>query len=437
MTDTKTLEKAPAKKTASEKGVNEKPSAANKDATEKPSPTAATKKEKENTKPPAATKKSSAQEAPGQQKHAEEKASKKVSEKAEKPDAQPAKKPASTDINFSRGLAPFLASQNMSLAFTSYQTGRLYLIGHGPENKLALHEAGYSQAMGVTGNAGRLYLGTHTQIVRMENTLAPGSLANKVHDKVYVPRNMQTTGNVDIHEIGIRANGKMVFINTRYSCLCEPSLKHSFKPIWKPDFISKLAPEDRCHLNGLAMVDGEPKYVSAVCRSDVVDGWRDRRHDGGVIIDIETNEIMAEGLSMPHSPRWHNGKLWILNSGSGQLGWINPKDKSFNPVAFFPGFLRGLAFHEGHAIVTLSKPRHGRFEGLELDGKLKDKDADAWCGVQIISLATGNVVQWIRFDGAIEELFDVCVLPGMKNPLTLGPRSKEIQEFITIEQPDW
>ena len=342
-------------------------------------------------------------------------------------------KPAKIDINFSRGLAKFLASNNISIAITSYQTGRLYLMGHSPDGKIALHEAGYSQAMGVAGNAERIYLGTLTQIVRLENVLLPGQIASQKHDKVYVPRNMQTTGDIDIHEIGIRDNGVMVFVNTKYGCLCEPSLTHSFKVIWKPEFISKIAPEDRCHLNGLAMVDGRPKYVTAVCRSDVVDGWRDRRHDGGVIIDIETNEIMVEGLSMPHSPRWHNGKLWVLNSGSGELGWINPKDKSFNPVAFFPGFLRGLAFHNGHAIATLSKPRHKRFEGLALDGKLTEKDAEPWCGVQIINLSNGNVVQWIRFDGGITELFDVCVLPGVKNPLTLGPNSQEIREFITYE----
>jgi len=350
---------------------------------------------------------------------------------------QPVPATGKYDLNFSKGMASFLAAQGISIAFTSYQSGRLYLVGHRPDGKLALHMAQYPQAMGIAGDRQRLYLGTLTQVVRMENVLQSNQLANENHDRVYVPRNAQTTGAVDIHELGVRDNGRIVFVNTKYSCLCEPSLKHSFKPIWKPSFVSKLAPEDRCHLNGLAMVDGRPRYVTAVCQSDVVDGWRDRRRDGGVVIDVETDEILAEGLSMPHSPRWHDGKLWVLNSGSGELGWIDPDTKSFEPVAFFPGFLRGLAFHEGHAIVTLSQPRHGRFEGLALDERLKEKDADAWCGVQIVSLATGDVVQWLRFDGAITELFDTCVLPGVKNALTLGPNSREIREFISIEQPEW
>lgn len=341
------------------------------------------------------------------------------------------------DISFSRGLAGFLANNGIALAFTSYQSGRLYLVGHGPDGKLSLHEAHYPKAMGVVGDQNRLYLGTLTQIVRMENVLGPDQLANDVHDKVFIPRNFQTVGDVDIHELGIRENGTIVFVNTKFGCLCEPSLTHSFKPVWRPDFLSQLVAEDRCHLNGLAMVDGRPKYVTAVSRSDAVDGWRDRRHDGGIVIDVETNEIMAEGLSMPHSPRWHDGKLWVLNSGSGELGYIDPKKKRFEPVMFCPGFLRGLAFHNGHAVVTLSKPRHGRFEGLELDQKLKDKDTEAWCGVQVLNLANTSVAQWLRLDGPIIELFDTTVLPGVRNPLTLGPNSQQIREFLTIETPAW
>lgn len=342
--------------------------------------------------------------------------------------------PGKIDINFSGGLAAFLRASGISLAFTSYQTGFLYLIGHNQAGQLALHQAGYPQAMGVVGDADRIYLGTLTQIVRLENVLQPGQIANEAHDRLFVPRNAQTIGDVDFHEMGIRKDGRIVFVSTAYSCLAEPSRTHSFKAIWKPDFITRLAREDRCHLNGLAMVDGEPRYVTAVCRSDVVDGWRDRRHDGGIVIDIQSNEIIAEGLSMPHSPRWHDGKLWVLNSGSGELGWIDQEAGKFVPHSFFPGFLRGLAFHDQFAIVTLSKPRHGRFEGLALDDRLKDKDADAWCGIQILNLQTGEVAHWLRFDGAISELFDVCVLRGLANPLTLGPNSKEIQEFITIEQ---
>jgi len=354
-------------------------------------------------------------------------------------EAAPAAAPVKdkVDITFSAGLAGFLLQQGVSFGFTSYQSGRLYLVGHSSPARLALHEATYPKAMGITGNGARIYLGTLTDIVRLENVLAADQRANQVHDKVFVPRNSHTTGSVDIHELGIRANGRIVFVNTAYNCLCEPSTTHSFRPVWKPPFISSLVREDRCHLNGLAMVDGEPGFASAVCRADVVDGWRDRRHDGGVLIDVRSNAIVAQGLSMPHSPRWYRDRLWVLNSGTGELGWIDREKGAFVPLAFLPGFLRGLAFHGDFAFVTLSKPRHGRFEGLALDQRLKDKDADAWCGVQVISLADGSVAQWLRLDGPITELFDVCTLPGVQNPITLGPQSAEIRNFITIEKPAW
>jgi uncharacterized protein (TIGR03032 family) len=181
------------------------------------------------------------------------------------------------------------------------------------------------------------------------------------------------------------------------------------------------------------MVDGKPKYVTAVCRSDSVDGWRDRRNDGGVVIDVETDEIVCEGLSMPHSPRWHEGKLWLLNAGTGFLGWVDFSKKAFVPHAFVPGFARGLSIIGNVAAVGLSKPRNQRFEGLRLDEELKKRDADPWCGVQIVSLTTGDVMNWIRFEGDISEIFDISFLPGVKHPMMIGLRTAEIRDLITFE----
>ncbi|HWS40875.1 MAG TPA: TIGR03032 family protein [Arenimonas sp.] len=333
----------------------------------------------------------------------------------------------------SRGMGSWLASNKISLAITSYQTGRVYLVGSDPSNRVSFFERIFERAMGIVGNAQRIYLGGLYQLWRFENVLRKNETIHKVFDRCYVPRNAQTIGDLDIHELGIRKNGKVVFVNTKYSCLAELDLVHSFKAIWKPKFISKLAPEDRCHLNGLAMKDGEPKYVTAVCRSDTVDGWRDRRDNGGVIIDVDTDEIVCEGLSMPHSPRWHDGKLWVLNAGTGYLGWVDFEKKAFVPFTFCPGFLRGLSMIGNVAAVGLSKARNGRFSGLELDDELKKRDADAWCGVQIVSLTNGDVLQWIRFEGDISEIFDISFLPGVRNPMMVGLRTAEIRELITFE----
>lgn len=333
----------------------------------------------------------------------------------------------------SRGLAGWLGQHRLSLAITSYQSGRIYLVGSDQKGRLSFFERIFERAMGVVGNAQRIYLGGLYQLWRFENVLRPNEVIHGQFDKCYVPRNAQTIGDLDIHELGVRKNGKVVFVNTKYSCLAELSQTHSFKAVWKPKFISKLAPEDRCHLNGLAMVDGEPKYVTAVCKSDSVDGWRERRRDGGVVIDVETDEIVCEGLSMPHSPRWHSGKLWVLNAGTGQLGWVDFETKSFVPHAFVPGFARGLSIIGNVAAVGLSKPRNQRFEGLQLDDELKQRDAEPWCGVQIISLTNGDVLNWIRFDGDMGEIFDIAFLPNVKNPMMIGLRTNEIRDLITFE----
>jgi uncharacterized protein (TIGR03032 family) len=337
------------------------------------------------------------------------------------------------DKSCSRGLAQWLTTTGISLAITSYQSGRLYLVGSDAAGRVSFFERIFERAMGIVGNAQRLYLGGLYQLWRFENVLRANEVIHDQYDKCYVPRNAQTIGDLDIHELGIRKDGRVVFVNTKYSCLAELSLTHSFKAIWKPDFISKLAPEDRCHLNGLAMVNGEPKYVTAVCKSDTVDGWRDRRQNSGVVIDIDTNEIVCEGLSMPHSPRWANGKLWVLNAGTGELGWVDFATKSFVPLTFLPGFLRGLSIIGTTAAVGLSKPRNQRFEGLQLDAELAKRDTDPWCGVQIISLVNGDVQQWIRFEGDITEIFDICILPNVRNPMMVGLRTAEIHELITFE----
>ena len=333
----------------------------------------------------------------------------------------------------SRALAGWLSSNRISLAISSYQTGRIYLVGSDKQGRVSFFERIFERAMGVVGNAQRIYLGGLYQLWRFENVLRPNEVIHGQFDKCYVPRNAQTIGDLDIHELGIRSNGKVVFVNTKYSCLAELSQTHSFKAIWKPKFISKLAPEDRCHLNGLAMVEGRPKYVTAVCKSDTVDGWRDRRHDGGVVIDVETDEIVCEGLSMPHSPRWANGRLWLLNAGTGHLGWVDMEKKKFVPLAFVPGFARGLSIIGNVAAVGLSKPRNQRFEGLQLDEELKKRDAEPWCGVQIVSLTNGDVMNWIRFEGDITEIFDISFLPNVRNPMMIGLRTPEIRDLITFE----
>lgn len=360
-----------------------------------------------------------------------------------KTDAQAPADPVEHVVSYtaSPGFAGFLEQQNISLAFTSYQSGKFYLVGRHPEGGLNVNERFFQKAMGI-GIGARpqakggwsILLATLFQLVRFENVLKDDETINHTYDACFVPRRAHITGALDIHDVGVTDDDRVVFVNTLYNCLAVPSELHSFTPIWKPPFISRIVREDRCHLNGLAMEDGRPAYVTAVSRSDTIDGWRDRRADGGVVIEVATGRILAQGLSMPHSPRLHRGRLWVLNSGTGEVGWID-RDAgpaaAFRPLAFCPGFARGLALHGGHAVVGLSKPRYERFEGLALDQRLQDADSEPWCGLQVIDLNDGSCVHWFRIDGAVAELYDVAVLPGIACPMALGFANDEILGFVT------
>ena len=332
----------------------------------------------------------------------------------------------------SRQFNSWLASQKISLAFTTYQIGKIFLIGLQPDGRLSIFERTFNRSMGLWGTSQTLWMSSLYQLWRLENSLADGQVY-RGYDRLYVPQISYTTGDLDIHDLVVDRDEKVVFVNTLFSCLATVSPTHSFIPLWQPPFISKLAPEDRCHLNGLAMKDGYPCYVTAVGQTDVADGWRDRRKDGGCVIDIESNEIVAKGLSMPHSPRVYKNRLWVLNSGTGYLGTINLQTGEFEPLTFCPGYLRGLAFVDNLAIVGLSKPRENKtFSGLALDDNLKAKDAEARCGLMVIDINTGDIVNWLRIDGMVQELYDVTVLPEVIRPMALGFKSDEIRRSISI-----
>lgn len=337
------------------------------------------------------------------------------------------------ELSGSRLLTSWLMEEGVSIAFTTYQAGKLFLIGMKEEGSLSVFERTFNRCMGMATTPSGFYMSSLYQLWRFENALPAGQLHNG-YDRLYVPQLGTTTGDIDLHDIGVLQDGSPIFINTLFSCIAAPSDIHSFKPLWKPPFIDKLAAEDRCHLNGLAMRDGKPAYVTAVSTSNVADGWRDHRRDGGVVIDVERNALVATGLSMPHSPRWYNDRLWVLNSGRGEFGYIDLSSEKFVPVAFCPGYMRGLSFVGNYALVGLSQPRHNKtFSGLALDERLQSENVEPRCGIYIINLTSGDVVHWLRIEGIVEEIYDVVSLPRVKRPMALGFKSDEIRRMITMD----
>ena len=140
---------------------------------------------------------------------------------------------------------------------------------------------------------------------------------------------------------------------------------------------------------------------------------------------------------MPHSPRWHDDRLWLLESGTGWFGYADPAAGRFERVTFCPGYSRGLAFHGPFAVIGLSKPRQDRtFSGLPLDDELARRDAEPRCGLMVIDLRTGDAVHWLRIEGVVEELYDVAVLASVRRPMALGLKTDEIRRVITVDRPE-
>jgi uncharacterized protein (TIGR03032 family) len=345
--------------------------------------------------------------------------------------------PEPFSLTASPEFAAWLAETNGSLALTTYQGGKFFLIGTQPDGKLSLFDRSFTSCMGVAVSAdGRsLALATKYQVQRFDNVLPRGQTTPDGYDALYAPHAAWVTGDLDMHDMGWGADGRPVFVNTLFACIATVADGHSFQTVWKPPFISALAAEDRCHLNGLAMEDGKPRYATAVSRTDTAHGWRDHRVDGGVVIDIATSEIVVEGLSMPHSPRLHDGKLWLLNSGRGEFGFVDLVARRFEPVAFCPGYARGLAFAGDHAVIGLSLPRQNQaFSGLPLDAALSERGMEPRCGLAVVSPATGTIDHWMRLEGPIRELYDVAALPGCCRPSAIGFKSEEVQHIISVAE---
>lgn len=335
----------------------------------------------------------------------------------------------SLNLQATETLGAWLRQENISLAFSTYQTNRLILLGTQAEGRLALQERLLDKPMGMFATENGFYLSCRYQIWQFENHLQAGETYEGA-DRLYVPSRSFTTGGVNVHDVALDQTGQLFFVNTDFSCLAALEAGYSFKPLWRPPFIRKLASEDSCHLNGLALAGGVPTYMSVCSLTPEPAGWRNHRHGGGAVFHLPSNEIVARGLSMPHSPRYYRDKLWVLNSGTGELGYID--QEKLVPVAFCPGFVRGLAFWKHWAILGLSKLRSAHFTGLPLEERLTRMGQVPQCGLMVVNLETGAIEQSLILGGTVEELYDVLVLPGVERPKALGFQDEDIERLVNF-----
>jgi uncharacterized protein (TIGR03032 family) len=325
-----------------------------------------------------------------------------------------------------------------SLVVTTYQAGKLVIL-RSDGGVMNTHFRAFNKPMGLAVGRGRLALGTAVDVWEFRNVPAVAAKIEPAgkHDACFLPRAAHVTGDVQIHEmayvgavsdrdsafqgkkeIGVRDashSPQLWFVNTRFSCLATHDPDHSFAPVWRPKFISQLTPDDRCHLNGLGLEDGRPRWITALGQTDTAGGWRENKKSGGILIDMDSNEIVARGLSMPHSPRWHAGRLWLLESGTGSLGYVDLASGGFEPIVQLEGFTRGLEMVGNLAFVGLSQVRETAvFSGIQITERLAETERT--CGVWVIDIERPQVLAFLKFEEAVQEIFAVALLPGMRFP---------------------
>jgi uncharacterized protein (TIGR03032 family) len=329
-------------------------------------------------------------------------------------------------------LPAFLEQQGLSFIVTTYQAQRILVFSSGGP-RLSMLMRSFERPTGIAIEGNRIALCTKNQLWFLYNT---GELRDEQgnvlpYDACYAPRHSHVTGDISGHDL-VWHRGQLIVVNTRFSCLSTIDPNFSFVPGWRPRFITEYAAEDRCHLNGIALDGSGPRYASALGETNTREGWRENKAKGGIIIDIPSNEVITRGLAMPHSPRLHMGKLWVLESGNGELQVIDPKNGQKTTVVRLPGYLRGLAFFDRYALVGTCKIREkSTFGGMPIEEKVSELK----CSIQFIDLVSGTVRGFIEFTKGIEELFDIKILPGIRRPHVLGFEEDTINGVFVFDAP--
>jgi uncharacterized protein (TIGR03032 family) len=370
--------------------------------------------------------------------------------------SEPRAAPAPVPFHYvqSESFVSLLSELGASLLVSTYQANKM-LVARATNAGLSTLVRTFDQPMGFAVDAKRLTIGTRKEVWELRNApdIAPRIEPIGHHDACYLPRSCHVTGDIRVHELAwarfseqndtnpTRERGNVAdqcaadadmdlwCVNTRFSCLCTLHPNYSFVPRWRPPFITALAAEDRCHLNGMAVVDGSLKYVTALGETDTAGGWREGKARGGCLMHVPSGQVVTRGLSMPHSPRWHDNRLWVLESGTGSLAVVDPATGQRQTVTELPGFARGLAFCGSLAFVGMSKIR----ETSVMDGvPLAERKKQLKCGVAVVDLISGKCIADLEFQSAVEEIFDVQLLLGLRFPEIIGFQKEAIHHTFII-----
>ena len=347
------------------------------------------------------------------------------------------RQPREVNFEHSSELVGLLADARLNVVVSTYQAGKLVLVGSdGDQIALGFHNFDRPMGVAIDRSSQTMAVAARDRVWYLKNSpeIASGLEPKGRYQDCWLTRQALVTGEIQAHEMAW-VDGELWIVNTLFSCLCSPHPQYSFVPRWRPKFISELAPEDRCHLNGLALSGGRPKFVTAMAETDVAGGWRENKTSTGCLIDIDSGETVARGFAMPHSPRVHNGRVWLLDSGRGGLVCIDPSNGKAETVARFPGYVRGLTLIDHYAFIGLSKIREtSTFGGVPI---AEDRER-LKCGFAVVDLNRGTLLGQFEFKSGVDEIFDVSVLSDVNMADLRGPFSKEdgLQTIWVVPQVD-
>lgn len=320
-----------------------------------------------------------------------------------------------------------------TLAISTYQAGKLIFLSAPDEHKLIQLPRSFQKPMGIAEDRSRnhLAIACKDSVITFANSAelaahypkSPGK-----YDAMYFPRLTYHTGALDIHDLNYGQNGELYAVNTLFSCLVKLDDSYNFTPYWKPSFIDRLTSEDRCHLNGMAMENGLPKFVTAFSQTNTPKGWRPTVTTSGTIFDVESGEVLTTGLAMPHSPKIFNGKLYVLLSATGELVEIDRQNGQKTVIARIGGFVRGMALAGDYLFIGLSKLRKNSSTFAKLDFAEKANES----GIAIIHLPTGALVGKINYLSSVDEIYDVHYLSGKRRPNILNTLTADHQAALMI-----
>lgn len=331
---------------------------------------------------------------------------------------------------YSEGLPELLISLRCTLAISTYQAGKVIFISAKDKLSLIQLPRTFKKPMGIAVHGQQMAIATRNEVVVLSNT--PNLAASfpkqpNTYDALYLPRSVYFTGELDIHDLAFTDSG-LIGVTTRFSCISKINDQYSFIPIWKPRFITSLQPDDHCHLNGMALENGEIRFVTALGQTDSANGWRTNKATGGILMNALEQEIILQGLPMPHSPRIYDGKLYVLLSASGELVHVDTTGGKYEVIQKLKGFVRGMDKIGDFIFIGLSKLR----TTSQAFGDLPIASESISCGVAVIQLSTGRLIGYIKYENSVEEIYDVRVLPNTRRPGVLNHYQEDHLMAITL-----